>query len=94
MKYSVEINFEVNEGMKCKVSSIKKLNELFLDEIYKENKVAYVYQNIKNNNMICFNKDINFYATSCIKVLACLLLFKKASNKEINLADKLLVKMS
>lgn len=44
--------------------------------------------------MICFNKDITFYAACCIKVLACLLLFKKASNNEINLADKLLVKMS
>ena len=73
--------------------AIEELNNLFLKETYKGNKVAYYYENINNKNVISYNSDICFYAASSIKILVCLMLFQKAGNNEIDLNQKLLVTM-
>ena len=70
----------------------KKLNNLFLKETYKGNKVSYYYEDL-NGNVISYNKDICFYAASAIKILVCLYIMEKARSKKIDLNTKLLVKM-
>ena len=58
--------------------------------IIKGNKVAFYYEDL-NNNILSFNEDICFYAASTIKRLLCLLLFKLADEKSIDLNNKVLV---
>ena len=72
---------------------IKELNELFLNETYQGNKVAYLYKNIKTGDIISFNEDICFYAASTIKAFICLMILEKVSNKELDLSTKYLIKM-
>ena len=74
-------------------SLIQELNNDFLEETYKGNKVAYYYKNEKNGNVISYNEDICFYAASSIKILVCLILFIRAENNEIDLNKKILVRM-
>ena len=70
---------------------IKKLMDMYSNEFYKGNKVAFLYKD--KDNTITFNEDICFYAASTIKILTVLLMFKKIDNNEFSLDDNILVKM-
>lgn len=74
-------------------SLIKDLNKDFLEETYKGNKVSYYYKNIKTGDVIAYNTDICFYAASAIKILVCLMFFKKALDGEINLDEEIMITM-
>lgn len=72
---------------------IKELMYYFEDEVFKGNKVAFYYEDIESGTNISFNPNICFYAASSIKILVCLMMFRKALDKEISLEDKVLVTM-
>ena len=95
MNYNVETNYKIDSSLfknKQLINAMKKLNNLFLKETYKGNKVSYYYEDL-NGNVISYNKDICFYAASAIKILVCLYIMEKARSKKIDLNTKLLVKM-
>lgn len=95
MNYNVETNYKMDSSLfknKQLINAMKKLNNLFLKETYKGNKVSYYYEDL-NGNVISYNKDICFYAASAIKILVCLYIMEKARSKKIDLNTKLLVKM-
>lgn len=98
MEFNLNPNFKIDKGFfkdnSNTMNEIKKLNNMFLNETYQGNKVAFYYENINNGNIISYNNDICFYAASSIKILVCLMLFIKASNKEIDLNNKILVTMN
>lgn len=71
----------------------KKVNESFLEESYKGNKVAYYYENIKTGDVFTYNSEVCFYAASSIKILVCLMMFEKALRKEIDIHEKILITM-
>ncbi len=71
---------------------IRDLFEMYNNEYFKGNKVAFLYKD--NNNTISFNEDVCFYAASTIKILTVLLMFKKIENNEFNIDDNILVTMS
>lgn len=98
MEFKIKPEFKVDKEY-FKANSdifnlIKDLNNYFLNETYKGNKVAYYYKNIKTGNVISYNEDICFYAASSIKILVCLILFIRAENDEIDLNKKILVTMN
>ncbi len=73
--YSVDKNiFKDNQKL---IKQIKEINDMFLSETYKGNKVAYYYEDSKKN-IISYNNNICFYAASAIKILVCLILFEEA----------------
>ena len=86
-----QLDKSVYETKKASFQKVKELNELFLNETYLGNKVAYYYENIKTGDSFAFNTDRLFYAASTIKILTCLLFFEKASNNEIDLDRELLI---
>lgn len=92
MNFNININMNniTNTNLKSK---IKDLSNLYLDEIYKGNKVAYYYEDINSSTVISFNQEICFYAASSIKILVCLIMFEQAENNKINLDTKVLVTM-
>ena len=79
-------NIENNEIQ----SKLKALYLLCLDETLKGNKVAFYYEDLKNNTF-SFNENICFYAASTIKTLVCLLIYKLSDEGKIDLNEKLLV---
>lgn len=88
-KYKLDKNYDLE-----KIKLIKKLNDMYLKESYKGNKVAYYYENIYTGDIISYNSDICFYAASTIKILVCLILFLKAEKNEINLDEEILITMN
>lgn len=97
MEFKIKPTFKVEKeyfnNNKDIFSLIKDLNNDFLEETYKGNKVAYYYKNEKTGDIISYNEDICFYAASSIKVLVCLMLFIKANKGEIDLNKKILISM-
>lgn len=71
---------------------IKDLIDMFSNEYYKGNKVAFFYKD--NSNTISYNEEVLFYAASTIKILAVLLMFNKIDNNEFHLDDKILITMN
>lgn len=93
MKYNIDLQFDRFNNKKL-ARKIKKLNKLCFNEVYKGNKVSYLYKNINDESIIAFNPGICFYAASTIKILTCLIILNKALNNEINLEDEILVTMN
>lgn len=97
MERNININFKSNET-NIKNNYLKKkimeLSTLYLNEIYKGNKVAFYYEDINSSTQISFNQDICFYAASSIKILVCLILFEQAENNKIDLTRKILISMN
>ncbi len=95
MYFSVSNNYKFDKSKMdfnyAILSDLKKLNDLYSNEIYKGNKVAYYYEAM-DGSILSYNPDICFYAASSIKILVCLKLFMDASDNKINLHDKILVK--
>jgi len=71
---------------------IKDLIDMFNDEYYKGNKVAFLYKD--EDNTFSYNENTLFYAASTIKILAVLLMFKSIDNNLFKLEDKILVTMN
>ena len=86
-----QLDKSVYETKKASFQKVKELNELFLNETYLGNKVAYYYENIKTGDSFAFNTDRLFYAASTIKILTCLYFLEKASNNEMDLDRELLI---
>ncbi len=82
-------HYEKIENMEIK-NRIKEVYNICLEESLKGNKVAFYYEDL-NNNIISYNEDICFYAASTIKILTCLLVFKLADDKKIDLNKKILI---
>lgn len=89
MEFNTNFIFNDSNFNKMLTNKVKKLNNLFIKETNKGNKVSYYYED--KNNIISYNKDICFYAASSIKILVCLILFEKAEKNEVNLNDKILI---
>lgn len=87
-------NIEELKENKELIEAIKSLNNRFIDETYKCNKVAYLYENMKTGDIVSYNEDVCFYAASSIKMLVCLMLFERASRNELDLNEKVLVTMN
>ena len=100
MEFNLKPIFKIDKEYfndECNIKTfnkIKELNNMFLDETYKGNKVAYYYENIKNGNILSYNNEVCFYAASSIKILVCLIVLEKIKNGEMNLNDKILVTMN
>lgn len=97
MELNININFQsTDENIKNNYlkEKIKELSGMFLNEVFKGNKVAFYYEDINTSTKISFNKEICFYAASSIKILVCLILFEKASNNIIDLDEKILISMN
>jgi len=75
------------------MNKLNELNQLYLTETYNGNKVAYYYEDINSGDIFTFNAGTCFYAASTIKILVCLMLFEEASKKNMNLSQKILIKM-
>lgn len=93
MDYKINIKFDLKN-----INNLNKIKKEFIELInlyIKQNeKVAFYYEDINTGSIISYNSDILFYAASTIKILVCLIILEKASNKEINLNDKLLITMN
>lgn len=52
MNYNVETNYKMDSSLfknKQLINAMKKLNNLFLKETYKGNKVSYYYEDLNGN---------------------------------------------
>lgn len=72
-------------------SKIKELIDIFNDEYYKGNKVAFLYKD--DENTFSYNENICFYAASTSKILAVLLMFKIIDENKFDLEQSILVTM-
>ena len=93
MKYNIDITID-NYNDKELLKIIKKIDQICLNEIFKSNKVSFIYKNIKDNTILSFNPDICFYAASTIKLLICLIILEKVEQNELKMTDKILITMS
>lgn len=93
MNYKINIKFDLKN-----MNNLILIKEEFIDlinlYINQNEKVSFYYEDINTGSIISYNQDILFYAASTIKILVCLIILEKASNKEINLNDKLLITMN
>ena len=74
------------------IKKLSELNNMYTNEYLKNNKVAFYYED-KKNNIFSFNKDICFYAASSIKILVCLLLYRLIDESKVDINEKILVKL-
>lgn len=84
----MKFNVSVKSNIKNKYIR-KKLYYLNKYLLKQEEKVSYVYRNLKTNDEFSFNIDICFYSASAIKFLACLYLYEQAENDANLLNTKL-----
>ena len=95
MNFNLFTKYDINKNINIeKMNLIKRLNNMYLNESYKGNKVAYYYEKINKGDVISYNPDICFYAASTIKILVCLILFLNAEDGIIDLKQEILVTMS
>lgn len=82
---------EVKSKIKYKIIQRKlySLNKMFLKS---QDKVAYYYEDMTHDTVFSFNENICFYSASAIKILVCLYLYVQASQKKIDLNEKLIIK--
>ncbi len=92
MKFNIDLQIKDIYDERIK-EHIHKLTNMYLDEVFKGNKVSFYYEDIKTGSSVSFNPSICFYAASSIKILADLMMFEKVMNGECSLEDKILVKM-
>lgn len=93
------MNIEITSNvMKKKINKklkheIEELFHMYLNESLSGNKVAFYYENINTLDKISYNSNICFYAASSIKILVCLILFEQATNKKVDLNNKIVITM-
>lgn len=97
MEFKLNPSYRIDKDIFTKkekiINNIKELNDLYLNEIYHGNKVAYYYENINTGDIISFNDEICFYAASTIKTLVCMIIYNDASRGLIDLNQELLITM-
>lgn len=92
MKFNVNVEIKdiYDSDIRCK---IKKITDRCFEEVFKGNKVSFLYQDINTGTTISFNPCVCFYAASTIKILAVIMILKKCLSNELDIEDKILITM-